>query len=521
MSRDTRPNIVMCMCDQLRPFEVGCYGHPVVRTPNIDRLASQGARFEVACSNSPLCIPARNALLSGQHARTCTGTVSNFCGFPPSRQRVVCLDPVLPEVLRDQGYRTALVGKWHLHPAPDLLGFDEADYPHNLHRHHRQSFYDIAGRRTQVDGFSLDYEIERVRDFVDRPDDTSPFFLYYNISPPHSPLMDAPDRYTRMYGRDHVLLRDNVGEAGQHTGDRDWFRMYLWDYLGHLSLHLNHDDVTMPDDYDARRAANPTFGVQKLLQDVRALMDDPVAGTATRKQMPYLDESRLDGFDLRDLTALYYGMVTCVDDYVGKLMAMLEEAGVAENTIVVFLSDHGDNLGSHHLWMKDRLYEESIRIPMVFRWPGQVRTGAIDTQVASIVDVMPTLLGLVGSQPPAHCAGTDLSDVLRGRADAAGDNRAYLEAYRHQAIGVRTLDRFYGIPMRGADETRWQPVADTTCHLAFDLRDDPCQMRNRAGDTAHDAAFAPLRDALLTWHEQTPRRPMPQPTTGATSVAIY
>ena len=120
-----RPNIVLCICDQLRAFEVGCYGNRVVRTPNVDRLASEGVRFEVAVTNAPVCMAARSVLLSGQHNRTCTGGVANVA-YPsrpgdfnmpeyPDYGRPHLKDPTLPETLRGLGYHTAVIGKWHVH----------------------------------------------------------------------------------------------------------------------------------------------------------------------------------------------------------------------------------------------------------------------------------------------------------------------------------------------------------------------------------------------------------------------
>ena len=514
------PNVVICLCDQMRAFAVGAYGHPTVRTPNIDGLAASGVAFETACSNSPLCVPARSVLMSGQYGRTCVGTNSNYCGFPPCERRVVCQDPLLSEVFRGAGYRTGWVGKWHLHPAPSLVGFDEAVIPHNLHLHHGQAFYDIAGRRRVVDGFSLDYEIERVRDFVNR-DGKDPFFLVYSLSPPHMPLLDAPERYTRMYDREDVRLRPNTMVDGKLVDDPDWFRVYLFDHRGHLALNLKDEEVEMPDDYRQRRALAPMFGMKHVLAQVRALMDDPDAGPAVRRRFPFLDNAILDGFDLTDLTALYYGMVSCVDDYVGKLMETLEGAGVGENTLVVFLSDHGDLLGSHHLWMKDHVYEEAMRIPMVFRWPGGIETRGASRAVASLVDVAPTLLALAGIDAPETMQGRDLAPVLRGEAGTVGEDMAFIEAYRHRYIGVRTPTHLYALRMIGGDEAEWRPSESTDDHLFFDLRDDPYEQRNLAETTEQRDVAERLCRRLMEWHEETPRRSIPPPTRRAGSAAIY
>ena len=465
------------MCDQLRAFELGCYGHPTVRTPNIDRMARNGAQFSVWCSNSPLCVPARNVLLSGQYGRTCAGTNSNYVGFPPSRRRVRCVDPTLPEVLREAGYHTALVGKWHVHPAPDLVGFDRAVYPHNLHRHYGQTFYDQEGKSTKVEGFSLDYEMEQVRGIV-REQRDDPFFLLYSLSPPHMPLLDAPRRYTEMYSRSDVVLRDNVWVDGRLAHDLRWFRLYLWDYLGYLPDNLTGHEAEMSEDYEQRNQERPLHGLRRVYRDIRALLDDPRVGEHLRESMPYLDENLLDGLDLKDLTAIYYGMVTCVDDRVGELFECLDAEGVADDTLVIFTSDHGDMLGSHHLWNKAYLYEESVRIPLIYHWPGGMAAPGIEAQVGGLVDVMPTVLSLAGIPSPSTIQGTDLSPVLEGQMETAGRNLAFIEAYKQGAIGVRSATHMFGIPVEGDDEAGSRPAQ--AGHLFYDLRTDPFQQTNLA-----------------------------------------
>jgi len=516
-----QPNVIVCLCDQMRACSVGVYGARDVQTPNIDRMASRGVWFRAGCSNSPLCVPARSVLLTGQYARTCTGTSSNYVGFPPCGERVRCVDATLPEVFRDAGYHTALIGKWHVHPAPHLVGFDTALYPHNLHQHYGQSFFDGRGNSTRVDGFSPEYEMARVRDFL-RERGQRPFFLLYSISPPHCPVMDAPRTYTAMYSRDDVTLRDNVWTDGRATHDRDWFRMYMWDYRGNLLLHQKKPYVGMPDDYDTRRKLGPYLGVKELVQRIQELADDPAAGEAIRRQFPYLvDESMPPDFDLRDLTALYNGMVTCVDDRLGELMQALDAEGLAEDTLVVFTSDHGDNLGSHGLWMKDHLYEESIMIPMIYQWPGALHERCVSTQVGGLVDMAPTILSLAGLPIPGTAQGTDLSSVLRGETASRGENAAFIETYRHRAIGIRTPTHLYGIPMRGEDESRWQPVSDIGAHLFFDVEADPCELNNLVRSQGGTPLAESLRQRLLKWHAETPRL-KPRAATGKSQeVAIY
>ena len=150
-----RPNIIICICDQLRAFEVGCYGNQVIHTPNIDRLARNGVRFEHAVSTDPVCMPARSSLISGQYARTCMGALGNasvpdehsrpIVASWPLQDRVHLPDSTIAEQFKDAGYDTALIGKWHIHPAPEIVGFDYSLHPRVNHRHTGQDFVENGG----------------------------------------------------------------------------------------------------------------------------------------------------------------------------------------------------------------------------------------------------------------------------------------------------------------------------------------------------------------------------------------
>ncbi|MDH7601159.1 MAG: sulfatase-like hydrolase/transferase [Armatimonadota bacterium] len=446
-----KPNVVVCLCDQLRAFELGCYGNEVVKTPNIDRLAAEGVRFEIACSNNPVCTPGRSILISGQYSRTCQGTLVN-CG-EPVRERIQLPEPTLAEILKQAGYKTALVGKWHIAPAPEIVGFDFAVYPHHQHRYTGQTFHRSFGEDIVVEEFGADYEVEELARFI-RQYRGRPFFLFHNISQPHMPLADMPERFKKMYSPDEVPLRPNVYSNGKAAFDENWFRIYLYDYLYY------------------------------------------------EKHLPYTEEPLPDGFDLRHLTALYYGSVSWADEQVGALVQALEEAGVAEDTIIVFTSDHGDNLGSHQLFNKDQLYEESIRIPLIIWWPRQLKPRKVSWQVASLVDIFPTVLSLVGVDAPGSCQGTDLSTVTRGQADVVGENCAFIET-SNGAVGIRTLRHIYGIRKERTPDARTSVVTDER-FMFFDVVDDPYEMENLVHTEADGEVASRLRRRVLEWDAQTP-----------------
>lgn len=454
-----KPNIILCTCDQLRSFEVGCYGNPEVRTPNMDRLAREGARFECAVTNYPVCMAARSVLLSGMYNRSCTGGVSNVAylsksgdyAMPeyPEKGRPHLKEPTLAEVLREAGYSTTAIGKWHIHSWPHDVGFEHYVIPRVHHCHSGQSFTEDGGPEFVPQGYSVDYEAERVERFLMRQKTASqPFFLFYNISPPHCPLADAPERYLRMYRPETVTLRPNVDPNRPLANEAYWFRVYRYDFR-YYSLGL-----------------------------------------------PYTDHLP-NGYDLRALTAEYRGLTTWADDALGRMLHALDAAGLAEDTIVLFTADHGDNLGSHGLVQKGGPTEESIRIPWIVRGPGIEPGSVLRDHVASLVDVAPTLMSLMGEAAPSHMHGRDLSKTLRGEGPDGVPTHAFVET--GGGVAVRTLRHMCFVPFRA--ETR---RLEERPSMLYDLDADPYQFTNLAGAADAGPLSGEFLSLLREWDERTP-----------------
>ena len=488
-----RPNIILCVADQLRPFEMGCYGQAGISTPNLDRLAADGVRFETAVSNFPVCMAARSVLLSGQSNRTCTGGVSNvsFSSLPsrpglpdpfdkfnmpeyPYPNRPHLPQPTLAELLRDSGYRTAAIGKWHVHSWPDDVGFDNYLIPRVHHCHVGQSFVgntENGGQEFVPPGFSVDFEAQRVGEFFQQAqakaqaqaqdkNPPEPFFLYYNISPPHCPFADLPEKYLAMYRPGDVALRPNVNPDKQLERQDHWFKVYRYDFR-YYSLHLPYTR-TLPE-----------------------------------------------GYSLRHLIAEYWGATTCVDDTVGRMLAALEAAGLADNTIVIFTADHGDNLGSHGLVQKGGPNEESARIPLLVRWPGGLGSGrVVRGHVASLVDVAPTIMDVIGGKPPEHWHGQSLAPLLRGDSRRPGIseiNSAIIET--SDGVGVRSPSCLYYLPF---DKTKARAKTRKLARQPsqfYDLAADPYQLHNLADTDAAGQTRQELHERLMEWDRDTPWMP--------------
>ena len=456
-------NIVICLCDQLRASEVGCYGNDVIQTPNLDAMAESGMRFANGVTNDPLCMPARSTVVSGQYARTCCGQLNNTSVlFDPRRGvaggwmmppypetgRPHLPDGTLAECLQESGYRTAAIGKWHIHSWPHDVGFDEYVIPRTQHCHLGQHYTKNGGPEFVPPGYTMDFELDEVGAFLQRVD-SEPFFLFYNISPPHTPLFDIPDAYKTMYDPADMPIRPNCYVNGELAGNEGVFRTYLYENK-HYFYKLPHT------------------------------LDLP------------------DGFDLRDLFALYYGATSWVDSAVGRLHALLQEAGHADDTIVLFTSDHGDNLGSHGRWNKTLFYQESSSVPSIWHVPGVTDGTPADEQMVSHIDIMPTMLDLTGHDIPDHVQGRSVAPVLRGETQVLADNHVFIES-EIQAVGVRTPRYTFA---KRFDRTTKSITRDGM--RLWDTEQDPFEMDNLAALEPEHSAIAELEELLDAWHASTP-----------------
>ncbi|MEO0514686.1 MAG: sulfatase-like hydrolase/transferase [Planctomycetota bacterium] len=460
------PNFLYIMCDELRWCELGCYGHPHIKTPNLDRLAARGTRFETAVSNCAVCMPARSIALSGQYARKCCGMLTNVAWHPeeggwlmpqwPTDTRPHLPDPTLPELLQQAGYRTAAIGKWHVEAWPDAIGFDHFVIPAHQHANTSQWYIENGGQPFVAPCFGVDYEADRAAEFFNQAaQGDQPFYLYFNPAPPHMPLADAPRKYLDMYSREDVVIRGNVDL--EQMADSQWlhtFRTYLWDYRHY------------------------------------------------RDNLPYTHEWENE-LDLIELHRLYMGLTTWVDDTVGKLLEALDTAGLADDTVVVFTADHGDNLGSHGLMGKTQLNDESMRIPILVAGPG-ISSQVHADSVASLVDVPTTFLALAGQPKPDHFHGRDFADVLHATAPAAEPRYAIVESVS-QGLGLRTPTHSLGIPWDDLDQ--WQ-LGDTPDQF-FDVTQDEFELHNLADDEDSRTIRDELHATLKSWHESI--RPMTPP----------
>jgi arylsulfatase A-like enzyme len=374
-----RPNIVWVMADQFRKQALGFMKQDSVWTPNLDRMASEGAAFTNAISAVPICTPNRCVEFSGRYS-VHTNVLANGCSLMPEYK-------TLGDYAKAAGYQTGYIGKWHLGDR-QVPGSDSGYVPPEL-RHGFETFYvtqgitpfaqtyfdgDAKTRTAPAEGWAPDNEAKRAAAFVAGRDKAKPFCLVVSFGPPHNG--NGPGYDDRFMPREYAEYEAWV--KGGKKGKRPPAT------LGYASK---------PED-----EALYVQGGKFYRRPIRANAEDSAL----------IEESKcIQG---------YFGAVTGIDRAVGTILKVLDDEGVADNTIVLFTADHGEMMCSHGDFAKDKPFQESIGIPLIVRWPGRVKAGSYAMPVNS-VDLLPTLLGLAAVQG-GETDGQDLSPLLRGRKQA-------------------------------------------------------------------------------------------------------
>lgn len=421
------PNLLLVLADQWRASALGVAGADPVHTPHLDELARGGMRFTRAVSTYPVCSPARAMLMTGQYPGT-TGVLGNFSSASdPQVTGLPAAAPCWPEVLTGAGYQTAYLGKWHLNrPVPE-------DETHG------------EGRR--ADG--------RVWDAYTPPGQRAGFRTWYAYGccdqhlEPHywaGAATRAEPVQVQQWSAEHETdvalgLLTQQARAFHEVGDP--FALMVSYNPPHPPFH------EVPDRYRERYRGQPA------------------ADLLTR---PNVDTRTGDGAEALAVVADYFAAITGVDEQVGRLLTALDHLDLAEDTLVVFTSDHGMQLGSHGLLAKNVWFDESLLVPLLLRQPGRV-PAAIDDTLVSTPDIAPTLLSLLGQPVPEQMQGRDLSGVVAGetvteRPPGALYVRAPSAAGSEDWRGWRTAERML-VCRRG-------PAGPEPIHL-YDLLADPYQ----------------------------------------------
>ena len=435
-----RPNVLVVCVDHWPGNLFGCAGHSHILTPTLDMLASNGVRFSRAYSEVPVCIPARRNLMTGCTARTHGDR--KFTSVPLPKD--LC---TMPQAFRNHGYQACAVGKLHVHPQRNRIGFDEVI----LHEEGRH--LDLS--RDDYEQFLADQGVAG-QEFTHGMGSN-----LYTVRPWHLEERFHPTNWTAWQACRMIQRRDPTRPAF-------WYCSFTQPHppIVPLGAYLDmYRDVGVDEPYEGEWA-----------RDLSAM---PLA-----LQVHTNDRPRLNARDARLARMGFYAQCTYIDHQLRLLVGTLREEGILDNTILLFTGDHGDMLGNHGLWAKSTMYEGSARIPMILvPAGGDVRTGhhCVDNRLVELRDVMPTVLDLCGLPTPSSVEGISMVGERRRE-------HLYGECYESERASrmVRT-ERHKLI---------WYPFGNRV--QLFDLEKDPCEMNDLAGDPAHLAMRAELEKILVS-----------------------
>ena len=468
---DPRPNILFIMSDDHTSQAWGLYGgvlQDYAKNENIRRLAEGGATLKnVFCTNS-ICVPSRGSILTGQYSHH-NGIYTLSEGLHPDSANIA-------KVLQAGGYTTAIVGKWHLKQQPS--GFDHflvlpgQGVYHNPRLKSAADWEDGNRGGKVFEGYSADVIGDQAVEWLRQRDATRPFFLMTHFKATHEPF-DYPERYREFL----------AGDTLPHPAS-----LYDWDPA----------------------AAGRSFVGQQLEILGNRWIED--SGRPAEKQrypgMPF----SLDGLSRKEAQEKIYQKFVkdflrggaAIDDNIGKLLDYLDAEGLTDNTVVIYTSDQGYFLGEHGFMDKRMIYEESLRMPFVIRYPGEIPPGSQVEDMILNIDFPALFADYAGLARPDFIAGRSFRRNLEGSTPADWRTAMYYRYWLHQQqrpahLGLRTerykLAFFYGQPlgMPGAHEETTDPAWEF-----YDLENDPGENRNAYGDASYQEVIARLKKELLT-----------------------
>jgi choline-sulfatase len=419
-------NLLFILSDQHNRKVLGCQGHPLVRTPHLDALAARGTRFTSAYCHSPICVPSRASLATGRYVHE----IRHWDNATPYDGRI----PSWAHRLRDAGHRTVSIGKLHYRCAEDDNGWSDEQIP--LHVVEgvgdlmgsirdellpkpkiRESIEQAGGGESSYTRYDADITERAVRWLREASTGHErPWVLFVSLVAPHPPLT-APERFYGLYPHEAVPWPVQATEEDwpMHPAIADYRRAFRW--------HTGYPEATV------RRAI-----------------------------------------------AAYLGLVSYLDDNVGRLLAALDDSGLAASTRVVYTSDHGDNLGNHGLWNKNTMYEDAAGVPLILAGEG-VPAGAVVDEPVTLLDAFPTVLEAVGCEPVAadrELPGQSWFSFARGTARS----RPVLLSQYHASGSTTGTYLVRRGPYKYVHYVKYPPQL-------FDVVSDPHETRDLAGDPAH------------------------------------
>lgn len=458
----TRPNILFIMTDDHAAHALSCYGSAINQTPHLDRIAREGMRFNRCFAANSICTPSRATILTGKYSHL--NGVPVFNRFDGSQ-------PTVSKALQAAGYYTAMIGKWHL--GSDPTGFDYWNILPGQGRYINPILYDREATR-EYKGYATDVMTDLTIDVLkSRPKD-KPFFVMSHHKAPHREW--TPDEKHRLQFAGRVIPEP---------------RTLFDDYSTRTDAIREQEQSVFRDLTRRDLKLNPPADLKgRALQEWLQVKPTEVEVEREGRKV-VLKGGELNRWKYQRYMQDYLACVQSVDDNVGRLLDWLDANGLRENTVVIYTSDQGFFLGDHGMYDKRFMYEPSLRMPFLVRWPGVIQPGSVQEKIAVNVDFAPSFLDLAGVPVPAEMQGRSLVPLFRNQPP--GDWRTAMYYRYYHDPGHHNTRAHYGVRTETEKliyfwkKEQWE---------YYDLESDPDEMRNLYGDPARQGAIQKLKSEL-------------------------
>ena len=490
-----RPNILFIMSDDHAQQAISAYDDSLVLTPNIDRIADEGAIFLNSFVTNSICTPSRAVLLTGKfsHRNGVRGNGDVFDGQQAT----------FPRILQQQGYETAVVGKWHLSSEP--VGFDYWQILTGQGEYYSPRFLTRAGKVQYSGAYVTDKVTDLALEFLQNQDRNKPFMMLYHHKAPHRNWMPPVD-YLDTGNIVHIPVPDSFNDdyAGRPAAMEADMRI--------ADMFLSYDMKLHPDNYEAETGSGGGRGREGVAHEALQAWQDAYAGLSPaqkKKWDTFYEKINAQYQQVRDdPEALarwkyqrylhdYLATVRSVDRNIGRVLDYLDAEGLYESTIVIYTSDQGFYLGEHGWYDKRFMYEESMRTPLLLRYPATVSAGQQIEQLVQNLDLAPTLLDFAGAPVPAGMQGLSLKKLVTGNQQATWRSGVYYHYYQYP--GWHLVNPHYGI--RSATHKLIHFYTKDHWEL-YDLEQDPQELYNRYNNPVYVQVRTQLLEQLRQLRNQ-------------------
>lgn len=474
-SQDERPNIVFIFSDDLTTQAISSYsyGLELPPTPNIDRLADEGMLFVNSFCGNSICTPSRASVMTGLHSHK-NGIVDLSGALDPA-------GPSWPKALHGGGYTTAVFGKWHMKTKPS--GFDAWDVFNGQGNYYNPELFSSKGGSRRIEGHSTTIVTDLALEWLGERDTSKPFALMLQHKAPH--------RNWKPSIEDLALYRDITMPEPDSLFDEFEGRVSAANHKMGIDGHMQmaYDLMLFNSEQDLRNIARLTPEQRELYlaafeEENQAFLADPPTGKA------------LVRWKFQRYMKNYLRCVAGVDRSVGRLLDRLDELGLSENTLVVYCADQGFYLGEHGWFDKRWAYEESMRMPLIMRWPGKIKAGARSEAMVQNIDYASTFLAAAGQEPDWEPDGISLMPLMLGAGVQPEDWRETLY-YRYvdtgHGVAKHSAIRTDEFKMLYFDAPRNEAEAEQRFEL-YDLTRDPKEMHNLIADPAYAKRVASMKE---------------------------